>query len=141
MKFQSTKLGVITYKKKDIVTFIEGLMGFESLRQYIWLERSESQPFSWLQSIDDPNISFVAINPFNFFGGYEMKIDNDDYANLQLKQASDAVVLTLVTVPPGQPTAISTNLLAPILINKRNSKAKQVILHHSGYLTRHPLIQ
>ena len=58
---------------------------------------------------------------------------------LSLDSDEDAVIYTLVTIPDGDVSRLSANLLAPVVVNKKNGKARQVILEKSNYTTRHLL--
>ena len=141
MKLKTEKFGVIEYTKKDIAVFMDGLLGFENLKRYVFVEKKESAPFVWFHCVDDKKTSFVAINPYLFFPDYKVQIQKEDHQALGITKVQDVILLTLVVVPASWPEDVSTNLLAPILINKNNLKSKQIILHNSGYSTKHFLMK
>ena len=67
---RTEKFGEIKYEKKEVVTFLEGFLGFESLRTFIFIDKEEHHPFVWIQSIEDASVSFVALNPYLFYPDY-----------------------------------------------------------------------
>ena len=46
-----------------VVTFADGLPGFESCRQFVLVESEEFQPFRVVQGLDENGPSFVGIDP------------------------------------------------------------------------------
>jgi len=48
-------------------------------------------------------------------------------------------VLTTITIPRDNPSGTTANLVAPIIINTRLNKAKQLILTGTPYFTKHRL--
>ena len=52
---------------------------------------------------------------------------------------ADVLVCSLITIPPTGIPDMTTNLLAPIVINRANMKAKQVVLEKTSYTTKHRL--
>ena len=47
--------------------------------------------------------------------------------------------MVTVNITPGDPLEITANLLGPVAINLQKKLAKQIVLHHSSYSTRHPI--
>jgi len=61
-------------------------------------------------------------------------------AELVLESENDVLVYSILTVQdPFEKT--TANLQAPIIINSKNLRAKQVILHNEQYNTKHPIIK
>lgn len=141
MKIRTEKFGEIKYEKKEVVTFLEGFLGFESLREFIFIDKEEHHPFIWIQSIEDASVSFVALNPYLFYPDYKIGIQKEDHNDLKIETLEDVYVLTLVVVPADNPQDISTNLLAPVIVNRTVMLAKQIILNNMGYGTKHYMVQ
>lgn len=55
--------GRVEVEEKQIVTFPDGIMGFEQYKKYA-LINSEYEPFIWLQSLEDSNLAFLIVDPF-----------------------------------------------------------------------------
>ena len=68
MKIKSRPFGEIEIRDEDILDLPDGLIGFEEYTRYVLLSIPEEAPFSWLQSVEDPGLAFVVINPLEVFG-------------------------------------------------------------------------
>ncbi|WP_163952135.1 flagellar assembly protein FliW [Paenibacillus sp. SYP-B3998] len=132
-------LGEINYEEEEVITFAQGIPGFEKLQRYLVIKSSEEDPVAYLQSIDESRMHFVITNPFYIHAEYEFHIDTADQIELEIKSQSDVEVWSILTTHEHiQETTI--NLLAPIIINKNSKQAKQIILHSTEYRTKHRLL-
>jgi len=135
----TTRTGkVIEVEERQRVTFPQGLLGFETLKDYV-LYDAERPPFCWLQSLDNERIAFVLINPFLFRPDYELHIGNGDLAQVGIERPQDALVFAVVTIPRGggSPTA---NLQGPLLINRETRQGFQAVLADGRWETRHDIM-
>ena len=122
------------------IKFKNGIPGFENFKEFIVSEVKGSEEFKMIDSVEDVNIGFVSLFPFNMFPDYELDLDNDTIEELNLDKSEDVLVLNLITL--GKTLKDSTvNLQAPIVVNVKNSKAKQLILQNDKYTTKHPLVR
>lgn len=122
-----------------ILHFDKGLPGFPKENQFVLLPLAESA-FFILQSVTTAQIGFVIGDPFSFFPDYDFKLDESTVEQLGIIQGEDVIVYTILTVEdPFERT--TANLLAPVIINKKNNKGKQVILNNENYKTRHPIMK
>lgn len=133
----NTRFGDIEYDPKNTVHFPEGLIGFESLREFIVMPNKKEGPLFWIQSVDDPDIALILTDPTNFFLDYLVKPENEDLEKLQITVEEEYFVLCVVTVPPSK--EITLNLAAPIFFVPQSNRAIQVILQDSPYQTKTPL--
>lgn len=138
MILDTTVLGQIKYEEDEIITFIQGIPGFDHLHKYLIVESKEHEAIAYLQSIEEERLHFAMINPFYVYKQYDFEIDETDQAELGIESQYNVEVWSIITMHEDvQETSI--NLLAPVIINKNNKKAKQIILHSSGYRTKHRL--
>ena len=86
-------------------------------------------------------LNYLIINPFLIFADYEFEIDDVSIEDLTVKQSEDLLIYTIITMNEGDIKKMTTNLVAPIVINKENNKAKQVVLEKSKYNTKHKLFE
>ena len=133
----TTRFGEITVPADQFIELPGGLLGFETTQQYCLLESSPGSPLQWLQATTDPTLAFVVVNPYAFFPDYAFSIDDADVERLGLQSPEEVATLTLVSI---NERAITTNLLGPIVINRTNRRARQLVLTDSPYTTRHPLL-
>jgi flagellar assembly factor FliW len=134
-KFQD----VIEFDESNILTFESGLPGFEKENQFILLP-IEGTVFSMLQSIQTKELAFITTDPFLFFKDYDFELSASDLERLEIKGESDVCVQVILTV--ADPFKKSTaNLQAPLIINTKNKKCKQIVLSDSFYRTKHLLTE
>jgi flagellar assembly factor FliW len=120
---------------------VKGLFGFESYRQFILLSPEEQDPFKWLQSVDDQNLAFLVIDPLLIKHDYKIDISPKDMGLLECKSAKEIMIYLLVTIPQSQIERMTANLQAPIIINKTNMHATQLIANESGHTAQYPIFK
>lgn len=140
MRLDTTRFGVLEVKEDDLIEFPAGIPGFPDMRKYVLIENSEGRIFHIMQSVDDPALAFVLIDPALFVADYKAEVATDEVAELQIGPDDEAVVLAIVTVPRDNPAAMTANLQAPIVLNPRTRLGRQVVLADSPYGIRHPLL-
>lgn len=131
MKKIVSRFGEIEYDPQNTLFFPDGLIGFESLREFVVMPNKKAGPLFWIQSIEDPQIAFVLTDPTNFFLEYRIEPDTIEAEKLQLQDGEVCHNLSIVTVH--QDKSISLNLQAPILYAPGSNRALQVILEKSQY--------
>lgn len=139
MKLETLNYGTIEYEEKDIIIFEKPLLGFDKLKKFVLAEIEVNSMFSALQSIEEIAIGFVVINPFSIKTDYEIKIDDKTIEELEIENPEDVAVLNTVTLN-SIPEKITTNLRAPIIINVKNNKGKQIVLNNEDYSIKTPIM-
>ena len=140
MILESTRFGKINYRKTDIVRMVRGLLGFDQ-KSFIIIALNGQEPFKWLHSLDDPDLAFLVIDPHFFIPDYSFEINSKDLTLLGADNSNDISTFVLVTIPKGQPDKMSVNLQGPVIINKKNLLAAQLVLGESIYEIRHPIFR
>ncbi|MBF0187064.1 MAG: flagellar assembly protein FliW [Magnetococcales bacterium] len=138
MEIQGTRFGVLEFDQEEIITLNEGLLGFPLSRRFLLFPYGDDSAFFWLQSVDEPEISFIVINPFDFFADLEFTIQDEDALAIGLQNDEDVEVFTLVTIPEGRPEEMRTNLAGPVMVNVLNRQGRQVLMKE--YSPRQSLI-
>ena len=136
MKFKTTRFDEIEYSEEEVIKFPKGILGFAQLTKYVWINRKESEPFRWLQSVEDPKVAFVLINPLVFFPNYQPTVNEKEIEELEYADHRKLQTYVIVTVP-SDPSLMSANLQGPLVVNPENSLAKQMVLVNSPYTPRH----
>ncbi len=129
----TTRFGAVEYHADDVIEFRQGLIGFPDLQSFLVLQHKEGSPFRWLQSIDDPAVAFLMTEPLIYCPDYAPDLDERTATELEISEETARLVFCLVTIPKGQPEAMTLNLAGPILINAENKRAKQVVLEDPRY--------
>lgn len=133
--------GEIQIDEEKIITFPEGLLGFEDEKRFAIINTEEEKSqFLWLQSIDNLELAFVIINPFFAFPDYELIIPERVQEKLKIKDEKDVAIYSIVVVPEDM-EKMTANLLGPIIININKKLGKQVILDDDRYSTKHFVFQ
>ncbi|MBM4339170.1 MAG: flagellar assembly protein FliW [Deltaproteobacteria bacterium] len=140
MKVLTSRFGTIDIDEGQIIHMPNGMIGFPDEKRYVLLEHRKGSPFFWFQSVDNGSLAFVLIDPLTFKPDYEIEIDPEDSAALELSHASNGIqTLTVVNISSNPPAEITANLLAPIVFNVSRRRAKQIALYQSPYSWRHPV--
>ncbi len=140
MEIISKLLGKIEFEEQSIIAIPEGLIGISGNRRFILIEKEDLNPFVYLQSVDDPDFSLVVINPFLADNSYMIDIDPSDLEAIGAKEQEDFIVLSIVVLAD-RIEHITVNLKAPIIINVKSQKGKQIILQTLEYGVADPLVK
>jgi flagellar assembly factor FliW len=138
MGVYKTRFGELEIKDNEIITFPNGIPGFEELRKFAILNIPETRPIQWLVSLEDENVSFPLIDPWLVLETYEVDLSKQDLDILQVEDPSDLVVWSIVTIPIGKPELATVNLKAPVVVNIKKGIGIQVILEK--YELKHPIV-
>jgi len=131
----TSRFGKIEYGKTEIITMIRGILGFDEYIRFLIVNLKGQEPFKWLQSLENPDLAFLIIDPLYFKTDYIVEINPNDLVVLKAKKIDDIAIFVLVSIPKNKPALMSANLQAPIAVNKKEMKAAQLILGESGYAT------
>jgi len=137
---ENTRFGTIEVNDDKIVTMTRSMPGFPGRKRFIILNREESQPFLWYQSVDDASLAIVLINPFIFMPEYKVHLENAfDEMSWEERDQENLAVFVVVNTSGGGPEKITANLMAPLLINTSRLEGYQMIVQDSPYSHRHPI--
>ncbi|CAH0344851.1 flagellar assembly protein FliW [Bacillus sp. CECT 9360] len=128
--------GKVEIDEKKILKFEKGIPGFPEEKQFIILPLSEDDILQIMQSVKTPELAFVITNPFHFFKDYDFSLDDASIEQLKLDAPEQVEVFNILTAQdPFRKT--TANLQSPVIINKSNQLAKQVILNNPAFTTKH----
>ena len=120
------------------ILFEKGIPGFEDYKYFDLNVIKDNEKFYSIVSKEDDNIGFISISPFEINKDYEIDLDDEFVKELDIKSGKDVLVLCLITL--GKTLKDSTaNLKAPIIINIKNNRGKQLILQDDKYKIEEPL--
>ena len=138
-KIYTSRFGEIEVDEAKIVHFKDGIPAFEDEHEFIILPYEEESPYYFMQSLRSPDLAFLLTIPFLFFNDYSFEIDDETIKELDIKNQDDVFYYSMITIPNGSVRYMTANLLAPIVVNSENMRAKQVVLEKSQYTTKHRL--
>ena len=138
-KFETTRFGEIEVEEEKIVHFEDGIPAFAEEHEFIILPYDEESPYYFMQSLKTPELAFILTIPFLFFPDYQIEIDDATVKDLDIKNQDSVTLYSIVTIPNGSLRYMTANLLAPVVLNTDNMKAKQLVMEKSNYKTKHRL--
>ena len=138
-KVNTSRFGEIEVDEKKIVHFDKGIPAFEDETEFVILPYEEESPYYFMQSLKSPDLAFLLTIPFLFFPEYTFEIDDETLSELDVKNQDAVFYYAMITIPNGSIRYMTANLLAPVVLNSENMRAKQVVLENSNYTTKHRL--
>ncbi len=135
MTIKTSRFGEIEIEDSAILHMPSGMLGFEHCKRYVLLEDFPEAIFRWLQCVDQPWLSFIVINPMEFFPDYDIVLEDDNVEDIDLRCAADCSIFTTVTIDEFQ-HELTTDLVGPIIMNNKNMMAKQFVLQDTKYSTK-----
>jgi flagellar assembly factor FliW len=138
VKVNTTRFGELQVNKDDVISFSEGLLGFENLKSFFVVDPGDSTLILWLQSTEDEKIAFPIIEPKIFKPDYVAKLLPADMNSVELENLAQAKIYSILTIP-SDITNMSANLKAPIVINNEKKVAKQIVLQDSKLSVRYEM--
>lgn len=136
MQIEVAGIGLIDYEENELLNFPDGLYGFEELHKYLPVPIEESDRIFVLQSIEEPLISFILVNPFMIMEDYEPKPTASDMKELGNPKMEDVSFYVICSLKSDIKES-TLNLKCPIAVNALSREAKQLILEDSPYQLRH----
>lgn len=132
-KILTRKFGEIQIDETKAITMPAGLPGFLDYKEFVLLEDPRTAPFCWLQSMEEPDLALVVMNPFLFKADYTMDlgsiVKNQGWKETKNSDLSIYVVVNISDIDK----KITANLIGPIIINNKNRQAVQFVLSDSSY--------
>jgi flagellar assembly factor FliW len=138
MLVQTARFGQFKVPDEKLIKMQKPILGFERLSVYCLVEEEEFRPFLWLQSIEDPSVAFIVVNPLVFFPDYRIEVHSNELAELMISRPDRVETYVVVTLPKDA-TRMSADLQGPVLINTENNRAKQLVLVNSDYRIKHSI--
>jgi flagellar assembly factor FliW len=138
MFIETERFGNFDSEDVRIIDFPVGLPGFEEFRKFIILEIPQTKPLYWLQSVENKYIALPVIIPFEFIEDYYIDIRDTELGEFEIQDQNDLLILNVVVVP-GDIKKMTVNLAAPIIINTKGGKGKQIIIDAAELPIRYPI--
>jgi len=139
MKIQTSRFGILDVSDETLLLFPSGLVGFPACRRFVILDTAEDSDYQWLQSVDEPSLAVVIVDVYLLQPEFRIDVPDEGLVDLDMTQTDSLSIMAVVTIPSGEPTQATANLRAPLVVNLRTRKAKQMILHESIPI-RYPLL-
>ena len=148
VQVETTRFGTIEVNDEEIVVFPDGLPGFRGQRRMVLVGAGDllgvengqgHHTLYWLQDVHDPELAFLTTVPWVAYPEYDIDIDSELVADAS---PDDICVLVMVTIRrDGESARLTTNLLAPIVIDSARRIGQQIILQDSEWPLQAPLAE
>ena len=138
MKCRSTRFGSFDVADDSIIRFPAGLLGFPDSQRYVILDHDTEAPFKWLQSIDEPGLAFVILDPAIFHADYHVTVPADIVAEMNNGKDEGLALAVILTIPSDDPAHITANLRGPLVMSHKTRLGTQLVLSEE-YPTRFAL--
>jgi flagellar assembly factor FliW len=135
--------GPLEYDESAVIEFPLGLPGFETHRRFVPIEPASMAPIVFLQSLDAPEVCFLAAPINTIDAAYELAAAPEDLRQIGLNERAqprigdEVLCLAILSAPENGP--LTANLLAPVIIALRTRRAVQAVRSDSRYSHLHPL--
>lgn len=130
-------MGEMVLKNGSLV-FEKGIPGFDGYKNFELVALDQAGFFN-LSSSDEKEISLLLVDPYLYFPNYEVEIDDYIMERLNITDANDVLILSVVTLN-NDIEKITINLRAPMVMNINTGKSEQIILNREDYLVRQSLV-
>jgi flagellar assembly factor FliW len=135
MNVRTTRFGEIEVTDNMVIDFQNGLGGFPELKKFFMV--SHNVHVRWMQSMDNPDIAFILMEPFEMIPEYAFKIDINAEQYLDIVDASTLITFVMLAVrDDGLTLSVTANLRTPVLINTENMKGAQLTIEDSDVPVR-----
>ena len=144
MRVNTKNFGIIDISEDKIITFDNGIIGFEDYKKYTLIYDADSKEKSdsaimWLQSMDEPTLALPILKPAYVRPDYAPVVDGELLSCLgdNIKD-EDLLIFVTITVPTDI-TKMTCNLKAPIVIDSETLKGVQLIVYNEECQVKYPI--
>lgn len=142
MEISTKYFNEVSIAKDSILTFEKGIPGFEDFKRYVLINfELGSDDLMCMQSLDEKELAFVLVNPFNLKADYSPTLTEDDVEELGITDSTEGVFCYAICAMKDDINENTVNLKSPIVVNPDTMKAKQIILDSKEYTVKHEFKQ
>ncbi|XZG71588.1 flagellar assembly protein FliW [Chitinibacteraceae bacterium HSL-7] len=115
MQTLHTQFGDVSIDPSTVLTFPQGLPGFENCTQFKLLHEDHATPVvHWLQSLNDSAVMLPVVPVEVLQLNYQIELSDEECALIQLSRHEDVVLLLTLAREDGK---VRVNTGSPILVN------------------------
>lgn len=121
----SARFGEFDVPVDRVLHFPQGLIGFPRVRRFVILDHRPGSPFKWMLCLEQPDVAFAVVEPGKFVPDYDAPLELA--ARTLGADPADVALFVIVTIP-SDPTAMTVNLMAPVVVDVRTRTSRQLVL-------------
>lgn len=114
------------------VEFPLGIPGFIFARKFVFSQGREQRPFAWMKSLDQEGLSFVVIEAYNLIPDYSAEINDVDLESIGSPSPVQCAIFFIVKIEKTDKVRLIVHTGAPIIINTKLRKGRQVLVSLDG---------
>ena len=122
---RSARFGDFAVPVDRVLHFPQGLIGFPRTRRFVILDHRPGSPFKWMLCLEQPDVAFAVVEPGKMVPDYRAPLELA--ARTLGTDPADVALFVIVTIPP-DPTAMTVNLMAPVVVDLRTRTSRQLVL-------------
>jgi flagellar assembly factor FliW len=132
--------GRVEYQQNSVLVFPAGIPAFEEEKSFLAIRQPLNEPLVFLQSLSNRNLCFVTLPVGSACPNFQLSIPAEDLDALDLAtdrqpvMGREVLCLTIISLEENEPP--TANLLAPIVVNLKTQRGRQVIQTESPYSHR-----
>lgn len=131
MEIKSKFFGDQTIDPSTIISFPNGIPGFEDQTRFKLFHQEGNPVIFWLQSLDDDSLIFSVAQPSIFNINYSFTLTDAEEATLGIKNPADVLILIILHKDEdnqNQKPTIKGSINFPLIINSANRIGLQKVL-------------
>ncbi|NJK89534.1 MAG: flagellar assembly protein FliW [Myxococcales bacterium] len=133
MIFETTRFGSLEIPDEEVIVFPEGIPGFSG-RRYVLFHNEDAPLVQWLQSVDEPDVALMTVDPGDLLLAYAPNFDEADIRPVCLAAGSGDERQVRVIIRNAEIAGhLRINLFAPLLFNVDKRLGMQVPLLGSSH--------
>jgi flagellar assembly factor FliW len=140
VKVPTTRFGELEVAQEQVFELTSPLPGFAATKHFFFIQKEKIAPFEWMQSVEESELTFVVLEPGNFFHDYAPQIAAFELKELGIERPGDAMIKTIVVLPEDM-SKMTANLRGPLVINIKDRKLKQVFIESDQWSVRESIIE
>ncbi len=138
MEIESRQFGKIDIDDQKIIKMGRSLPGFKGMNRFVLLDHEDLHPFFSFQSVEDPTLAFILMDPFSICPDYDFDMEKTfEEMNWPKEDLNKVFIYVIVNVSGKSLKGLSANLIGPLLLHSVKNEAVQVILNDSHYSSKH----
>lgn len=138
MKIVTKKFGTLEVDENSVIEFPNGLIGFENCQRFALIKNEDFDPFCWLVSLEEEELTFPILNPQLVYPDFNTAVATDSMGNGHFSGSQSGNVFCVVNMN-GNQGKFTINLRSPILINFDAKVGKQLILDSEELVIDQPV--
>lgn len=119
----------------QVFTFPLGIPGFEKYTKYHIFHKEGNNNVYWLESCDDPEVTFTLVDPTNFGLNFQLELTDEEQELLKAESYETIAVFLMLSKKEDEMGVgrLNANIAGPVLINVENCTGFQKVIVKSHF--------